>query len=152
MGKSDEHLNSKGNLVEEYADNSKDDALSDQYLTLAFHDKSSMRTSSGRLSCTREEASTNSAESQELSNMRNLVELVANGEVESPEIKRKNIITGEHEGKGSSMPAENTLFGFGPKIPEISPRKVKFHYYCQFSSCLIIGQVKIVIIIMCMFT
>ncbi|XP_042498546.1 MAP3K epsilon protein kinase 1-like isoform X3 [Macadamia integrifolia] len=86
--------------------------------TLALYDRFSTRTSPGKLPSMQEEASTNSSGVVELSSVGNRYESVVNGEVEYPESKRKNVITGENEGKGSSA-LENGLHNFG----KISPGK-----------------------------
>ncbi|XP_042498545.1 MAP3K epsilon protein kinase 1-like isoform X2 [Macadamia integrifolia] len=117
MAKSPTDQNSKGDLVHEHA-NLRDDVFSDPDPTLALYDRFSTRTSPGKLPSMQEEASTNSSGVVELSSVGNRYESVVNGEVEYPESKRKNVITGENEGKGSSA-LENGLHNFG----KISPGK-----------------------------
>ncbi|XP_043707294.1 MAP3K epsilon protein kinase 1-like isoform X2 [Telopea speciosissima] len=119
--KSVEDCESKDNIVQECLDNSKG-LPSDKDPTLVFHDKSYMRTSSGRLLSTKEETCTNMA-FHEQSNMGYHNKLMPDGEVVSLESQRTSISTSEHEGKGGHMSGENNLLSVGPKIQEVTSQK-----------------------------
>ncbi|XP_043716021.1 MAP3K epsilon protein kinase 1-like isoform X3 [Telopea speciosissima] len=116
MGKSRRDQNSKSDFVLEHV-NLRDD-VSDPDPTLALYDRLPTRISPGRLLSTQDETSTNSSGAVKLSNVGNQYEPVVNGEVEYTDSKRKNVITGEIEGKGSSV-LENGSHNFG----KISPGK-----------------------------
>ncbi|XP_057963230.1 MAP3K epsilon protein kinase 1-like isoform X2 [Malania oleifera] len=102
LTKSDKDHSFNCNIVEERADNSEDDALSDQVLTLAIHEKSSMQTNSD-------------AGDQE--------EALVNGEMGSPEWGRKVIVSRKHEGNGSSVHVENRLLSFRSGNQDASDQK-----------------------------
>ncbi|KAF8407462.1 hypothetical protein HHK36_006595 [Tetracentron sinense] len=118
VGKSDQGCSSNGH-VQEKADNSKDDFRSDQDLTLALYETSSIRTTSSMLSSTGEEVPINPPGSH----VDDQVEVLTNGKVESPELRRNHIVMGEHEVKSNSILGENNLFRFGTRSQEISLQK-----------------------------
>ncbi|OVA12108.1 Armadillo [Macleaya cordata] len=122
MGNSDIDQDSKDHFVNEDAENRKDDFLQDQDPTLAFHEKLSVGTSSGRLLSTKEVAVGSLAGSKELLNMGDQDERVANGEVNSSEARRK--IAEEREGRGGSVLGENNLSVSRPQIQETTSQKV----------------------------
>ncbi|XP_042498274.1 MAP3K epsilon protein kinase 1-like isoform X2 [Macadamia integrifolia] len=128
MGKSPKYQNSKGDFVCEHVE-LRVDVVSDPDTTLALYDRLPKRISPGRLPSTQEEASTNSTCTVELSSVGNWYETVVNGEVEYPESKKKNVITGEIEGKGSSV-LENGSHNFG----KISPGKAVKASICSGSN------------------
>ncbi|XP_010246639.1 PREDICTED: MAP3K epsilon protein kinase 1-like isoform X2 [Nelumbo nucifera] len=122
MSRPDQDHNANGNFVPESLDNQEADTLSYQDPTLAFHDKQSMQTSSGRLSYTRGEVP-NQGQSPELSKMADQDDLVMNGKMASPELKRENFMNGEHEGKGGPAVGDIDLFGPGLRNDENGPQK-----------------------------
>ena len=101
------------------------DAISNQDPTLAIHEQPSARSKSNRLSSTGEVAFSSLA--NELATMGGANERMSNGDVDSSESKKKNIVAGEHEGNGSSI-AENNLFGFGQRMQEPTLLKVNIYY------------------------
>ncbi|XP_058086344.1 MAP3K epsilon protein kinase 1-like isoform X2 [Magnolia sinica] len=128
MGRSDKDQNIKVNVVQEnYANSSsknpKGDAFVDQDHTLASHEKWSIKSISGRQSSAREEAHSNPPESQELSNVIDLDNVVLNGELDTPKSRKKNIIAGENEGKWGSVLGESNLLGPRLRVHEASPQK-----------------------------
>lgn len=127
IDKSSEDKDSKCNLVEERADN-PEDILPDQVPTLALHEMSPIQTSSVGLS-SKDETST-STELHEPSHSLAQEKVLINGELGSPDSKRKNIVARKVEVKGSSSHVEHGSSSSAPKSQDYSPRKVKFHYYC----------------------
>uniref|UniRef100_A0A5B7A969 non-specific serine/threonine protein kinase n=1 Tax=Davidia involucrata TaxID=16924 RepID=A0A5B7A969_DAVIN len=123
IGKSDEDNGTGCNTVEGRADNPEDDVLSDQVPTLAIRKTSLMQSSSVRLSANNEVAPSHPAELHEQSHVGDPDEVLVNGEVGSPESRRKNIVATKVEGKGSSAHVEHSSFGFGPRSQDHSPRK-----------------------------
>ncbi|KAK9275389.1 hypothetical protein L1049_022653 [Liquidambar formosana] len=122
ISKSDKDHGSDCNIVEERAENPEDGVLSDQVLTLAIHEKSAIRTSSVRLSANGEVAPY-PVELHESSHMGDQDEVLMNGEVGSPDSGRKNAVVRKHEGKASSVHADNRSFGFGLKSQDNSLQK-----------------------------
>ncbi|TYJ43854.1 hypothetical protein E1A91_A03G181800v1 [Gossypium mustelinum] len=97
-------------VLEETANNLDNDILSDQVPTLAIHESLSLQSSSGRLSDKNVVAAHASAQLHDTSNQD---EVTMNGDVGSPESRRKHTEKG-HGGKGSSIDIEDASFGFGP--------------------------------------
>ncbi|KAK2997479.1 hypothetical protein RJ639_026358, partial [Escallonia herrerae] len=105
--------------VEERADNCKNGALSDQD---PIHEKLPIQPRSSRPSANNEMADL--TEVSEPSNLVAQENVLINGEIESPESRRKKIIVREVEGKGSSVLIEHSSFGSAPRIQDHSPQKV----------------------------
>nr|KJB31830.1 hypothetical protein B456_005G210100 [Gossypium raimondii] len=97
-------------VLEETANNLDNDLLSDQVPTLAIHESLSLQSSSGRLSVKNVVAA---HASDQLHDTSNQDEVTINGDVGSPESRRKHTEKG-HGGKGSSIDIEDASFGFGP--------------------------------------
>ncbi|KAI4356962.1 hypothetical protein L6164_000939 [Bauhinia variegata] len=92
-----------------------DDVLSDQVLTLAIHEKSSLQTGSTQLSSNREVASSEPTGDHVTSNNKDHGEVMMNGEVGSPNSRG---IAGNLGGKGSSINNGNKSFSFGPQVQD----------------------------------
>ncbi|KAK8310981.1 hypothetical protein V6Z12_D02G220700 [Gossypium hirsutum] len=97
-------------VLEETTNNLDNDLLSDQVPTLAIHESLSLQSSSGRLSVKDVMAA---HASDQLHDTSNQDEVTINGDVGSPESRRKHTEKG-HGGKGSSIDIEDASFGFGP--------------------------------------
>ncbi|TYH84993.1 hypothetical protein ES332_D02G234700v1 [Gossypium tomentosum] len=97
-------------VLEETTNNLDNDLLSDQVPTLAIHESLSLQSSSGRLSVKDVVAA---HASDQLHDTSNQDEVTINGDVGSPESRRKHTEKG-HGGKGSSIDIEDASFGFGP--------------------------------------
>ncbi|XP_022763955.1 MAP3K epsilon protein kinase 1-like isoform X4 [Durio zibethinus] len=107
------------NLLEERINNLDDDLPSDQVPTLAIHEKSSLHSSLGRLPVKNGVDDLGSAQLHEMSHQD---EVMLNGDVGSPESRRKHLEK-RHGGKGSSIDTENKSFGFGPITQDASLHK-----------------------------
>ncbi|XWS68496.1 hypothetical protein CRYUN_Cryun04dG0095500 [Craigia yunnanensis] len=118
-GKYDHDHSADNNLLEERINDLEDDLLSDQVPTLAIHEKSSLQSSSGRLSVKNVVAAFGPAQLHEISHQD---EVMMNGDVGSPESRRKHTEK-RHGGKGSSTDMENKSFGFGPITQDSSLQK-----------------------------
>lgn len=105
----------QANIPNASSDNPKEDALSDQELTLAIHEKSSIRSKSDRLSSTKED--TSSSPANELPNMAGLAEGMVNGDVDFSESKKKSIATGDREGKVGPN-GDGNISGFAARVQE----------------------------------
>lgn len=121
LGKPVEDNNSSGLPVEERVDNSDDDVYSDQVPTLAFHEKSPIHTNSVGLAANNETA--NSTELHESSHLVSQEKVPVNGELGSPESRRKSIIARKFEGKGSSVHVEDSSFSSVPRSHDLNPQK-----------------------------
>ncbi|KAK6253059.1 hypothetical protein QUC31_014779 [Theobroma cacao] len=117
--KSDYDHSADNNLLGERIDNLDDDLLSDQVPTLAIHEKSSLQSSSGRISVKNVVAALGPAQLHEISHQD---EVIMNGEVGSPESKGKHMEK-RHGGKGSSIDIDNKSFGFGPRTHDASVQR-----------------------------
>ncbi|XWS63320.1 hypothetical protein CRYUN_Cryun06bG0085000 [Craigia yunnanensis] len=109
-GKYDHDHSAYNNLLEERINDLDDDLLSNQVPTLAIHEKSSLHSSSGRLSVKNVVAALVPAQLHEISHQD---EVMINGDVGSPESRRKHRKK-RHGGKGSLIDIENKSFGFVP--------------------------------------
>ncbi|CAK7337960.1 unnamed protein product [Dovyalis caffra] len=112
FSKSDKDNSSNGDVMEERNDKLDDDYHSDQVPTLAIHEMSSLRTSSGRLSMNREAAAC--APFQGATSMHDKVQVLTNGDMESSDARGKNIDR-RNGGKASSAHVENGSFGFATR-------------------------------------
>ncbi|KAK7264110.1 hypothetical protein RJT34_31714 [Clitoria ternatea] len=88
-----------------------DDVPSDQVLTLAIHEKSSLQASSSKLSSSGEVASSEPTGNYEISNAKDH-EFMVNGEIESPQSRG---MTNKVGGNDSSINNGNKSFAFGPR-------------------------------------
>ncbi|XVE92897.1 hypothetical protein REPUB_Repub01dG0143100 [Reevesia pubescens] len=104
-----DHDHSADNNLLEGVNNLDDDLLSDQVPTLAIHEKSSLQGGSAILSVKNVMAALGPARLHEISNQD---EVMINGDVGSPESRRKHTEK-TYGGKGSSIDIENKSFGFG---------------------------------------
>lgn len=115
--KSNKDRDSSSTIVEERTENPEDDVQSDQVPTLAIHDKSSLQTSSGRLSGSCEVATCYPTELHEPSHMGDQKEVLMNGEVGSPDSRRKDVDSRTFEEK------RDRSFAFGPRSQDNSFQK-----------------------------
>ncbi|GAV80001.1 Pkinase domain-containing protein [Cephalotus follicularis] len=120
MPDNDHSLN--GNLFEERTNNLEDDLLSEQIPNSVNHEKSSLPTGSGRLPANKVVVASDPAELHEISQIGDHDEVLMNGEVGSPESRRKNA-TRKYGDKGSPIYAENRPFGFGLRSQDYSLQK-----------------------------
>ncbi|KAJ1389657.1 Serine-threonine/tyrosine-protein kinase, catalytic domain [Sesbania bispinosa] len=89
-----------------------DDVPSDQVLTLAIREKSFLQTGSSKLSSNREMDSSEPTGNHEISNAKDLHEVMMNGEVGSPQSRG---MASKVVGKDSSINNGNKSFAFGPR-------------------------------------
>ncbi|KAJ7982314.1 Protein kinase [Quillaja saponaria] len=118
-GKSHKDECADSDFGKEGAESADDDVPSDQVLTLAIHEKSSLQNGSGRLSSNREVAPSEPTELQELPNPSDHDEMVTNSEVGSPDSKGTSIAR-KNGGKSIHM---NKPFGFRPRSQNHSSPK-----------------------------
>lgn len=111
MSKSDQDHASDTNNIEERAAHLED---SDQVPTFAIHEKSSLQAASGQQSSNREVATSEPTELHELPHTSAHGEVLMNGDMGSPE-SRKKVVTEKHGGKGSSTHVGNRSLGFGQR-------------------------------------
>uniref|UniRef100_A0A7N2L791 MAP3K epsilon protein kinase 1 n=1 Tax=Quercus lobata TaxID=97700 RepID=A0A7N2L791_QUELO len=111
MSKSDQDHASDTNNIEERAAHLED---SDQVPTFAIHEKSSLQAASGQQSSNREVATSEPTELHELPHTSAHGEVLMNGDIGSPE-SRKKVVTEKHGGKGSSTHVGNRSLGFGQR-------------------------------------
>lgn len=111
MSKSDQDHASDTNNIEERAAHLED---SDQVPTFAIHEKSSLQAASGQQSSNREEATSEPTELHELPHTSAHGEVLMNGDMGSPESRRK-VVTEKHGGKGNSTHVGNRSLGFGQR-------------------------------------
>ncbi|KAL5168941.1 MAP3K epsilon protein kinase 1 [Glycine soja] len=97
-----------------------DDAPSDQVLTLAIHEKSFLQAGSSKLTSNREVVNSESTGNHEISNAKDLHEVVMNGECGSPQSRG---MTSKVGGKDSSVNNGNKSFAFGPRGQDNGPLK-----------------------------
>lgn len=116
-GKSGDDNDSSCNPVEERADISEDDALSNHVATLAIHEKSPVPKNSVN------NEAVSSTEPHEPSVTGETEIVLMNGDIGSPESRLKNTAGGKTEGKGSVVHAEHSSSGHGPRSQDYSPRK-----------------------------
>ncbi|XP_052203824.1 MAP3K epsilon protein kinase 1-like isoform X8 [Diospyros lotus] len=119
IDKSDSDNVSTINPVEEGHDNSVDNVLSDQVLTLSIHEKPQLSTTSVKLPTGNDVAPSHPGELHEPLHD-DEGEVLANGEMKPTDSERKNITAEEN---GSSTHVEHRSFGFGTKSQDYSPRK-----------------------------
>ncbi|KAK7341329.1 hypothetical protein VNO80_24255 [Phaseolus coccineus] len=89
-----------------------DHVPSDQVLTLAIREKSFLQTGSSKLSPNREGGNSEPIGDHEISNAKDLHEVMMNGEVGSPQSR---VMASKTEGKDSSVNNGNKSFAFGPR-------------------------------------
>ncbi|KAK8463746.1 hypothetical protein PHAVU_011G030800 [Phaseolus vulgaris] len=89
-----------------------DHVPSDQVLTLAIREKSFLQTGSSKLSPNREVGNSEPTGDHEISNAKDLHEVMMNGEVGSPKSK---VMASKTGGKDSSVNNGNKSFAFGPR-------------------------------------
>ncbi|KAM3705713.1 hypothetical protein ACJW30_03G102500 [Castanea mollissima] len=111
MSKSDQDHASDTNNIEERAAHLED---SDQVPTFAIHEKSSLQAASGQQSSNREVANYEPTELHELPHTSAHGEVLMNGDMGSPESRRK-VVTEKHGVKGSSTHVGNRSLGFGQR-------------------------------------
>ncbi|XP_075657823.1 MAP3K epsilon protein kinase 1-like [Castanea sativa] len=111
MSKSDQDHASDTNNIEERAAHLED---SDQVPTFAIHEKSSLQAASGQQSSNREVATYEPTELHELPHTSAHGEVLMNGDMGSPESRRK-VVTEKHGVKGSSTHVGNRSLGFGQR-------------------------------------
>ncbi|OMP05200.1 hypothetical protein COLO4_08995 [Corchorus olitorius] len=116
--KSDHDHSADNNLPQERIDNVDNDLLSDQVPTLAIHEKSSLQSSSGRLSVKNVVA----ALGPHVQDISHQDEVMMNGDVVSPESKRKHADK-RQGGKGGSIDFESKSFGFGTRTQDAAQQK-----------------------------
>lgn len=119
--KPSEDKDSKSSIVGERADD-PEGVLPDQVPTLALHEMSPAQTSSSRLTSKDEPTST---ELHEPSHSLSQEKVLINGDLGSPDSKRKNVVPRKAEVKGSSCHLEHGSSSSAPKNQNYSPRKVK---------------------------
>ncbi|XVE66333.1 hypothetical protein DITRI_Ditri08aG0071900 [Diplodiscus trichospermus] len=116
--KYDHDHSADNNFLEEKTNNLDYDLPSDQVPTLAIHEKSSLQSSSGRLSVKNVVAALGPGQLHEISHQD---EGMTNGDVGSP--SRKKHMEKRHGGKGNPIDTENKSFVFGPKTQDVSLQK-----------------------------
>lgn len=97
----------------------------DDVPTLAIREKSFLQTGSSKLSSNREVVSSEPTGNHEISNAKDLHEVMMNGEVGSPQSRGTASKVG---GKDSSVNNGNKSFAFGPRAQDNGPLKV-FHIF-----------------------
>lgn len=105
MSKSDKDHGSDSNNVEERAENTEDDTLSDQVLTLSIPENSQTSSANGEVAPT---------ELHELPHMGGQGEVRVNGEAGFPDSRRKNVAK-KLDGKGNAVHVDNKSLGLGPR-------------------------------------
>lgn len=98
-----------------------DDVPSDQVLTLAIHEKSFLQTGSSKLTSNLEVVSSEPTGKHEISNAKDLHEVMMNGEVGSPQARGGT--ASKVGGKESSVNNGNKSFAFGPRAQDNGPLK-----------------------------
>lgn len=112
MTKSDQEHASYTNIIEERVAHLED---SDQVPTFAIHEKSSLQTASSQQSSNREVGNSEPTELHEVTHTSIHDEVLMNGDVGSPESRRK-VVAEKHGGKGSSTHVgNNRSLGFGQR-------------------------------------
>lgn len=119
MSTSDRDHASDANIIEERAANLED---LDQVPTFAIRDNSSLPTGSGRQSSNKETATSEPTELHEVQHPSDHDEVLMNGNMGSPESRRKSVAE-KHGGKGSSIHVGNRSFGFGQRSQDNSFQK-----------------------------
>lgn len=98
-----------------------DDVQSDHVLTLAIHEKSFPQTGSSKLSSDREVGTSEPIGNHELSNAKDLDEVMMNGEVGTPQTRG---VANKVGGKDTSVNNGKKSFSFGPRGLDNGPLKV----------------------------
>ncbi|KAK9115590.1 hypothetical protein Sjap_014537 [Stephania japonica] len=129
--KSDKDNESSVDPVLDSLDNPRDDTLPDQDPTLAFHQKSSLGSSSGRVLSNRDASHAISASLHELSNMDGQDDMTSSQQTELIELRKKSITAGDHAGVESPLQGENNLFRSGQRLNETSSHKVSMESYLR---------------------
>ncbi|KAJ6291089.1 hypothetical protein OIU76_023195, partial [Salix suchowensis] len=112
VSKSCKDNSSNDDEVEERTDKLDNDLHSDQVPTLAIHEKSSLKTSSGRLSMNKVAAAC--APLHGSTDMHDQDQALSNGDMESPDVRGKNIDRRDG-GKTNSTNVENESFVFATR-------------------------------------
>ena len=121
VSNSDKNISSDGDVVEERIDKSEDDLHSDQVLTLAIQENSSLKTSPGRLSPYKVVAASPSLHGS--MPLHDQDDNLTNVDMESPDARGKNIDR-RSGGKTSSAHVENGSFGFAARNQDNGFQKV----------------------------
>lgn len=133
MSKSDQDHASDTNNIEERAAHLED---SDQVPTFAIHEKSSLQAASGQQSSNREVATSEPTELHEVPDTSAHGEVLTNGDMGSPESRRK-VVTEKHGGKGSSTHVGNRSLGFGQRSQVNNFQRVRLYYLLLYSFWLV---------------
>ncbi|KAK9106345.1 hypothetical protein Syun_022356 [Stephania yunnanensis] len=110
-------------MLWERRNNPRDDTLTDQDPTLAFHQKSSLGSSSGRVLSYRDASHANSASLHELSNMDGQDDMTSSQQIELMESRKKSKTAVDHAGVESPLQGEYNLFRSGQRLNETSSQK-----------------------------
>ncbi|KAJ6678132.1 hypothetical protein OIU85_008698, partial [Salix viminalis] len=121
VSKSCKDNSSNDDEVEERTDKLDNDLHSDQVPTLAIHEKSSLKTSSGRLSMNKVAAAC--APLHGSTDMHDQDQALSNGDMESPDVRGKNIDRRDG-GKTNSTHVENESFVFATRSQDNGLQKV----------------------------
>ncbi|KAK9117884.1 hypothetical protein Scep_015977 [Stephania cephalantha] len=121
--KSDKDNESSVDPVPDSLDNPRDDTLPDQDPTLAFHQNSSLGSSSGRVLSYRDASHANSASLHELSNMDGQDDMTSSQQIELMESRKKSKTAVDHAGVESPLQGEYNLFRSGQRLNETSSQK-----------------------------
>ncbi|KAJ6297075.1 hypothetical protein OIU78_022743 [Salix suchowensis] len=121
VSKSCKDNSSNDDEVEERTDKLDNDLHSDQVPTLAIHEKSSLKTSSGRLSMNKVAAAC--APLHGSTDMHDQDQALSNGDMESPDVRGKNIDRRDG-GKTNSTNVENESFVFATRSQDNGLQKV----------------------------
>jgi len=121
VSKSCKDNSSNDDEVEERTDKLDNDLHSDQVPTLAIHEKSSLKTSSGRLSMNIVAAAC--APLHGSTDMHDQDQALSNGDMESPDVRGKNIDRRDG-GKTNSTHVENESFVFATRSQDNGLQKV----------------------------
>lgn len=123
----------------ERSDNPEEDVSSDQVPTLALNNKSPLQNSSGGLFSN--DGAATLAELHVLSHSGSQEKVLINGELGSPDLRRKTIVARKSEVKESSFHVENgSSSSAAPKSQDCSPQKVKFLCFLLFTAQNIRGS------------
>jgi len=121
VSKSCKDNSSNDDEVEERTDKLDNDLHSDQVPTLAIHENSSLKTSSGRLSMNKVAAAC--APLHGSTHMHDQDQALSNSDIESPDARGKNIDRRDG-GKTNSTHVENGSFGFATRSQDNGLQKV----------------------------
>lgn len=133
MSRSDKDHASDANIMDEREANIE---YSDRVLTFGIHEKSSLETASGRQSSNKEVDASEYTELHEVPQNCDHEEVLMEGNIGSPESRRKNVAE-KHGGKGSSIHVGNRPFGFGPRSQDSSFQKVMHFLLLNSFDCVL---------------